>query len=114
MALMRRHYRVLQWKPVDTGETISPTTGGWAEVGKRDDAEKVARGLVELLCRGPRDLARELRVSYGAVYAWSVGRRRPKPEHALRLAELAERRARCLSESAKRLKRLARKSVARS
>jgi len=53
-------------------------------------------------------LARELGVSYDAVYAWSTGRRSPAPASAQLLAEFAARRARRMLRLAEQLEHAAR------
>lgn len=71
-----------------------------------DEVNRLVQRLIAALTMTQAELARQLGISPGTLYSWSVLRRRPSPENGRRLAELADRHARELAESASRLLRL--------
>ncbi len=60
--------------------------------------------LLERVAGRMEDMARELGVSYSALYSWATGRRRPGRRNLKRLATLAEERAEELEELADALR----------
>lgn len=64
-----------------------------------------AQRLIGTLTLSRAQLARQLNVSPGTLYSWSVGRRRPGPKNVARLSEIAEQHARTIAECVAELSR---------
>lgn len=76
-------------------------------LAKREGVSVIVRRALEAAAGNIEELAGEVGVSYGTVWAWARGRRNPSPGNLRRLATALRRRSEDLAELAGELERAA-------
>lgn len=73
-----------------------------------EELRALIRRVVEESRLSQHQLARDAGMSYAALHAWIIGKRTPRPESLLQLADGLDSRAEALQKLARELRRAAR------
>lgn len=90
---------------------MEPSGSGREECEDLDTIHACIERIIALTAGSIEELATETGVSYATLYGWATDRRTPTTEHLLSLAEIADRRADALRETAALLREIGRREA---